>query len=71
MEEQIDLQKYFKMKLDGKDPLSIFSVTRIDGLQNFKCLMVLQEVCGMSLDEARKISYKYNGLDENGKSAKN
>jgi hypothetical protein len=26
--------------------------------------MVLQEECGISLDEARKISCQYNGFDE-------
>lgn len=70
MEDQIYLQKYFKMKLDGRNPLDIFSEARADGLQNFKCLMILQEIYGMSLDEARKISYKYNGFDENGKFVK-
>ncbi len=71
MNSQIDIQKYFKMKLDGADPLSIFSEAKLDGLQNFKCLMVLQEVYGMSLDESRKISYQYNGFDKDGKPINN
>lgn len=53
------------LKKNGFTPLMVFDEAKKKGYKNFECLHILTIVFGMSLDEARKISYEYNKIDFN------
>ena len=53
-----DFSKYVSLKAEKIDPLGLYLAAKKDGLDAFARIRMLREVYEISLDEAKKISFK-------------
>jgi len=53
-----DFSKYVAFKLEGTSSLTSYLTAKEDGLDRFALIRMLREVYGLSLDEAKNVSFK-------------
>lgn len=53
-----DFPKYKEMKVLGKSAAEVYATARADGLNQLVSIYVLREVYGLSLVEAKKVSFE-------------